>query len=119
MREIAIRISGRSNPFIHLHDVDTVPRHVFLPEIAKHDPRGFAAAHCHYEFPADGDRVPGFLSDELCSLTGNDAGIRENFDVHHAASLATANAFFSLGLLQPPGGVTRETSSGPQEIGAY
>src|SRR5579872_2996833 len=119
MSEISVGIAFRCDSFVHLDDMQALPRHIFLGEIAKHDPRGFAPTHCHDKLAASGKRVSRFFSDELRSRECNGVGISIDFDLHQAASLATASAFFSPGLLQPPGGVTRSTSCGPQVLGAY
>jgi hypothetical protein len=119
MSEISVRIAFRCDSFVHLNDMHAFPRHIFLREIAKHDPRGFAPTHCHDKLAASCNRHSRFFSDELCGLMSDRLHIAKNFDLHHAASLATANAFFSPGLLQPPGGVTRSTSAGPQVFGVY
>src|SRR5262249_49780964 len=119
MREISVRISRRSDPFIDLHHMHGAPWHFFVREITKHEPRSFAAARGHYKLAASRNCIPRLLPNKLRCLAGYGVGIRQDFNLHHAASLATANALLSLGLLQPPGGVTRATSSGPQVLGAY
>src|SRR5580704_5107737 len=119
MSEISVGIAFRRDSFVHLNDMHTLPRHIFFSEIAKHDPRGFAATHCHDKFAASRNRVSRFFSDELRSCECDGVGIGIDFDLHQAASLATANVFLSPGLLQPPGGVTRSTSCGPQVLRAY
>src|ERR1700739_1636989 len=114
MREVPIGIAFRCDSFVHLDDMHSLPRHIFLCEIAKHDPRGFAPAYCHDKFAASRNRVPRFLSDEFRSCKCDGVGIGIDFDLHQAASLPAANALLSPGLLQFPGGVTRATSCGPQ-----
>src|SRR5581483_1549443 len=108
MSEISVRIALRRHTFINLDDMHVVPGHIFLGEIAKHNPRGFAATHCHHKFAASLYRFSCFFSDELRSFSRDSISIGIDFGLHQAASLATKNAFFSPGLLQPPGGVTRE-----------
>src|SRR5215475_5037024 len=93
-----------------------LPGNIFFCEIAKHNPGGFAPAHCHDKSAASSNRVSGFFSDELCSRECDGIGIGIEFNLHHAASLATLNAFLSPGLLQPLFGVTRSTSFGPKSL---
>src|SRR5579864_1953634 len=119
MSEISVRIAFRCDSFVHLDYMHALPRHIFFSEVAKHNPRGFATTDCHDKFAASCNRLLRFLRYELRSFTCDGVGIGIDFNLHHAASLATANAFFSPGLLQPPGGVTRSTSCGPQVLGAY
>src|ERR1700722_13435319 len=117
--EVPVGITLRRDSFVHLDDVHALPRHVFFSEIAKHDPRGFAPTHGHDKLAATCNRDSCFFSEELRSCECDGVGIGIDFDLHQAASLATANALFSSGLLQPPGGVTSSTSCGPQVLGAY
>src|ERR1700756_3565521 len=119
MSEISVGIACRRYSFVHLGDMHVLPQHILVPEIAKHHPRGFATTYCPDKFAASRNRISRFFSDELRGLAGDSVGIGIDFDVHQAASLATASAFLSPGLLQPPVGATRSTSFGPQVPGAY
>src|ERR1700722_6553379 len=102
MSEISVGIAFRRDSFVHLDDMHVLPRHIFFSEIAKHDPWGLATTHCHDKFAAS------------CNREWGGVGIGIDFDGHQAASFSTAAAFLSPGLVQPPGGVTRATSCGPQ-----
>src|ERR1700720_1972220 len=119
MSEIPVGIAFGCDSFVHLDDLHALPRHIFLREIAKHDPRGFAPTHGHDKSAASRNRISRFFSDELRSYECYGVGIGIDLDFHQAASFATANAFLSPGLPQPPGGVTRATSCGPQVLGVY
>src|ERR1700751_2538938 len=119
MSEISVGIPLRCDSFIDLNDLHVLPGNIFFCEIAKHDPGGFAPAHGHPKSAASSNRISCLFGDELRSCQCDGVGIGMDFNVHHAASLATLNVFFSLGLLQPPVGVTRSTSFGPQLPGAY
>src|SRR5215813_11627232 len=117
--EISVRVAFGGDSLVHLNHMNSVPGHIFLREIAKHDPGSFAAAHCHHEFASSCDCLSGLFRDQPRGFTGDRSGIRINFNFHQAASLATANPFLSPTWYQSPGGVTRLTSSGPQVFGAY
>src|ERR1700722_19806068 len=119
MSEISVGIAFRRDSFVHLDDMHVLPRHIFFSEIAKHDPWGLATTHCHDKFAASCNRVSRFFSDELRSRECDGVGIGIDFDGHQAASFSTAAAFLSPGLVQPPGGVTRATSCGPQVLAVY
>src|SRR4026207_60420 len=89
MSEISVGIAHRCNSFIHLDDMHAVPRNVFFCEIAKHDPGGFPPAHGHDKSAASSNRSSGFFCDELCRCECDGVGIGIDFNLHHAASLAT------------------------------
>src|SRR5215472_15622983 len=119
MPEISVGISLRCDPFVYLNDMHTLPRHIFVRQIAKHDPRGFTAADRHHERATSCDCRARFLRDKLGGFECDRISIGVDFNFHQAASLANASAFFSPRLLQPPFGATRATSSGPQVPAAY
>src|SRR5579872_3566756 len=112
--EISVGITFRCYPFVHLEDMDTLPRHLLAGKIPEHDPGCFATAHRHYELAPGRNRLLSCFSNQLGSFESDRVGIVIDFDLHQAASLLTANAFFSPGLLQPPIGATRSVSAGPQ-----
>src|SRR5579859_5073393 len=116
MSEVPVGIAFRCDSFVHLDDMHSLPRHIFLGKIAKHNPWGFAPTHGHDKLAASCNCLLRFFRYELRRFTRDGVGIGVDFDLHQAASLATASAFLSPGLLQPPGGVTRSTSCGPQVL---
>src|SRR5579859_5098087 len=119
MREISVGIALGCDSFVDLNDMHVLPRQIFLCQVAKHHPWCFAPTDCHDKFAASQNRVLRFLGDELGGFAGDGVSIGIDVDIHHAASLATASGFLSSGSLQPSGGVTRATSSGPQVFGPY
>src|ERR1044071_8337956 len=119
MSEISVGITTGCDSLVRLEHMDTLPRHILLREVAQHGPRGFASTHRHGKLTAIRNCLSRFFCDELCGFECDGVGIGIDFDVHQAASLATAGDFSSPGLLQPAGGVTRSTSSGPHVPGAY
>src|SRR5260221_6122230 len=58
MGKIAIRMSGWSDPFVDLYNVNLIPRDILFGQSAEHDPRGVAAA--------DRDERPCFSGYRIC-----------------------------------------------------
>src|SRR5215813_4004203 len=101
MGEISVRIALRCYSFVHLDDMHVIPPHILLREIAQHDPRGFATAHRDDEFASSRHRLSSVICNKPGGFKGNRVSIVIDQNLHHAASLATASASFSSGLLQP------------------
>src|SRR5215469_2107179 len=90
MSKISVGIAFRCDSFVHLNDVHALPRYVLLREIAKHDPRSLASTHRHDKFAPTRNCISRLFSDELRSCECDGIGIDIDFDLHQAASLATA-----------------------------
>src|SRR6266568_2042265 len=131
MGEISIRVPQWRNAFVHLHNVNARPRELFICQGAQHDPGSMTAADSHHEAPPRRDCGAGLCSNGLRGRLRSGHIISEHFNLHRefsASELPVPQAAWpatdgascpTIGFCQPPGGVTRSTSSGPQVLGEY
>ena len=55
MSEVSVRVAGGRHAFVHLQQVNVLPRHVFIRQRTQHHPRRVAAADRHDEAAAGSD----------------------------------------------------------------
>jgi hypothetical protein len=82
MDEVSVRIFGRGNAFVDLHDMDSGPRHVGSCQRTQHQPGCVATAYCQNKTAARGYCQPGFFSNDCCSFLGDGGGRVHYFNVH-------------------------------------
>src|SRR6201999_2768950 len=102
VRKVTIRISYGCDALVYLEHMHVFPRHITVSEGAKHDPGCTATAERHHEAPARITSAAGFLSDDRGRPHGDRIGIGQYFDLHGR----TPGYRVTVGLCQPPGGVT-------------
>src|ERR1700683_3470946 len=82
MREISILIPCRRHAFVHLHDMDVLPRELFLGQGAEHDPGSTPAAHGHNELTASGDASLGCRGNKFSRRLSGGFVVGEYLKVH-------------------------------------
>ena len=90
VRQVAIWIAGRSNALVNLKDLHLVPWHVFIGQVAQHNPWSMATAHGEAELAARRYRFTRIPGDERGSALGHSIGIGENFRLACSSSLANS-----------------------------
>ena len=118
MRQIAVGVSLRRDPFIDLEHMNIAPGDMLLlGKHAQHNPRSTTAAYSHHETPTFGNCCARFFGDQGRRPSRDRVRIGKHLNLHaslHAQDCPTA------GFCQPPGGVTLASASqGPQVPASY
>src|SRR6516225_4117361 len=115
---IAIRVPVGCNALIDLHQMQSIPRNVFIGQRAEHDPRRVTTADGQDEVTTCGDRLMRIRRNDRCRSPGDGFGIRAYFHLHSVLLRGPQGA--TTGSCQPPGGAMIEAASlGPQLFGSY
>jgi len=82
MCQVTVRISGRSNAFIYLKDMDVLPGNVFVSQVTQHNPRSMASADSHEEAPACSYGFPSVSSNGSSGSASYGIGVGEHLYLH-------------------------------------
>ena len=124
LREIAVGVTRRRHALVDLEEVDIGPVAALVGECAQHLPRRAAAAHCELEATAPGDGGHRLGRDEARGSLRHRGAVGMDFELwrHRAAPTVTrqyVESSVTVGSSQPPGGVRRVASAGPQLPARY
>jgi hypothetical protein len=64
MGEIAVGVTSRGDPLVHLNDMKRGPRHLLMGQLSEHLPRRLASADRHNKSAPGGNGLAGFRSNE-------------------------------------------------------
>ena len=81
--EVTVGITSRGDAFVHLHQMHTIPRHIFASKRPQHLPRCVTATDGHYETAARGHGFPRLSRDDFGRLPGNRLSIVKYLDPHN------------------------------------
>ncbi len=94
-REVAARVTARRDAFVHLRDVNPVPRQVEPAQLLEHAPRGLATAHGDERAAARRHRLAAGGRDLFRRGPGGRGGVCRGDQMHRTSP-------FGGGSYQPP-----------------